>query len=321
MLKNLIRILSAAALVLAFTACPTEPPAVDAPAAPETKTAVDLATLTSVFDVAGKTAATVSYIYDEDTSDASSVPSYAMSQFLTKTAVNAKVDPAETTVDYRTMFTYNILAADGYSFLTKSNPLLDSAQMLTGHYLYDTGETDGSFTTALKSGNDPRSYFPSLDIVKGYDIKGAKDIKLFRTIRITAGDAVQNVLTDSFIAADLSWFKIKSGAETEMTNKAVALEGFFYDYFVANDTKDRTTAKYLVKCADYDAADEYTFEELTYEQLKASYFMPGTKTMAADSEYEDLLVIMTGTAADGTSPSNDNSKLRLKRPVEIVVSW
>ncbi|MBI9109105.1 MAG: hypothetical protein JEZ04_20340 [Spirochaetales bacterium] len=315
MLKNLIKGIAACALIISFAACDQNPPAPEAyPGEPTTKTAVAFETLTSVFDLSGKTTEKVTYYYDkDDPSLTCDVAGYKMELFLSKTTVNAKVDPSETTTDFRSMFNYNIVASDSYSFLDKEK-LLDLTQMLTGHYL-DT------FDTPSKTGNDPRSYFQSTDIVKGYDIKDAKDIALYRAVKITNGETSFNFPTDSLVAADLPWVKIKNGEETPLTNKAVAIESILYTFFTAQTDKDRKDALYTVKCADYAADDEYSFEVLTYDQLKTAYFMPATKTFAADSEYEDLLVVMNKTAADGKTPANDDSALRLKMPVEIVVIW
>ncbi len=315
MLKNLIKLIAAAALVISFAAC-TETPSADAPTS---KTAAAFSTLSSVFDVTGKTAADVSYIYDEDTSATATVPGYDMGDFLTLAAVNALVDPEETTIDYRSMFCYNIAGAAGYSFLN-NNSQLDLATMLTGKYLYDSADADGKI---LVDGDrkDARNYFPSLDIIKGYDIKTARDIELYRAIKVsTTGVTSSNVITDSFATTELSWVKIKNDTEFANTNTAVAAESLLYEFFTAN-TGDKTTATYLVKCADYAADDDFTFEELTYEQLASAYFMPANETLAADGAYEDLLVVMNGTAADGTTPSNSSSSLRLKMPVEIVVTF
>jgi hypothetical protein len=317
MLKNLLKGIAAVALIVSFAACNTSFPA------PITQKAVAYNTLTSVFDVTGKTAGTVSYIYDEDTSAEEIVACYDMDLFLTKTNVNALVNASETVVDYRSMFSYDVIASDGYSFLTR-NSTLCLTDMLSGKYLYDTAGTDGNFTAGGED-KSPRVYFPALDIVKGYDIKDAKDIKLYRAVKISVTGRTDSstVLTDSITAADLSWVKIKNDTEYENTNKSVAVENLLYDFFVANEDgyQDRRDATYLVKCADYDAADEMTFESLTYKQLQAGYFIPSSKTITDDGEYEDLLVVMTGTAADGTSPSNDDSSLRLKNPVEITVTW
>lgn len=130
------------------------------------------------------------------------------------------------------------------------------------------------------------------------------------------------MLTDSFVTETLEWVKYRGDDPSNESNSAVALEDLLYEFFQANESSSspRANATYLVKCADYDAADDFTFEELTYEQLANAYFMPGTATMDADGEYEDQIVVMTGETEDG-KPSNDESSLRLKLPVTIEVTW
>ena len=315
--KFIVLLAAAASLLFIITACDnngdTTVPA------PSTKTAAAFDSLDSVFDVSAKTPADVDYYYDSEAPTLyESVPGYALSDFLTLAAVNALVDPAETTLDYRKLFCYDVVASDGYSFLTR-NSALDLDSMLTGEYLYDVSDASGRITVDGEL-VDCRTYFPSTDIAKGYDIKNPEDISLYRAIKVsTSGADSINVLTDSFVTSSLTWVKISS-TESSNTNDVVAAADLLYDFFTAS-SGDKTTATYLVKCADYDATDAYTYEELTYAQLQAAYFVIGTKTIAADSEYEDQLIVMNTTAADGTTPANDDSALRLKMPVEIAVSW
>lgn len=198
MFKNLIRLITAAALVMSFAACTD---ATDN--GPSTQDATAFGTLSDVFDVTGKTPSTVSYHYDsEDDTLSADVPGYDMGDFLTLTAVNAKVDASQTDVDYRKLFCYNIVAEDDYSFLTK-NSVLSLANMLTGKYLYDAEYTDGEILVDGER-KDPRNYFPSTDIAKGYDIKTAEDIELYRAITISLGSTDTVVITSEYVTTELS---------------------------------------------------------------------------------------------------------------------
>ena len=323
MKKNLTKIIALFAVLsvaMAFTACTENTTTGDT--GPQTQTATAYDTLDSVFDVTDKTPADVEYLYDEDNTLYETVPGYDLGDFLTLTAVNGLVDPAEAETDYRTMFCYDVAASDGYTYMDENKLLLDLDTMLTGKYLYDTKDDSGQITVAgvLK---DCRVHFPSTDIAKGYDTKKPQDIDLYRAIKISTtvtGVESSNVLTDSFVSSSLNWVKIETdSSETANTNDAIAAENFVYDFFVAN-SGDKTTATYLVKCADYDEDDDHTFEELTYTQLQSAYFFPANETLAADGAYEDLIVVMNKTAADGTTPANSSGSLRLKMPVEIEIS-
>lgn len=129
MLKKTTFTLVFLSLLLVLAGCPdpggSEPTTQD-------PTAFD--TLEAVFDLTGKTAETVSYVYDSDTGDTVDVDGYGLDLFVTQTAVNALVDPAETTLDFRSMFAYNVVAADDYGFMTRGDALGWSV-LETGYYL------------------------------------------------------------------------------------------------------------------------------------------------------------------------------------------
>ncbi|MDD4310014.1 MAG: hypothetical protein PHO32_06500 [Candidatus Cloacimonetes bacterium] len=97
---------------------------------------------------------------------------YKLHQFITKSAVNALVDPAAPdTVDYRGLFAYEIVASDGYSPRSSSNAGYDLPwQTFKDGYVVPTDEG--------------KTWFPNANLPGAFKVKYANLFRLYRKVDV-----------------------------------------------------------------------------------------------------------------------------------------
>lgn len=311
----LLGILAAGFMLFVFAGCA---PGVDSLYNEENATA--FATLGSAdataFDVKGLTTEAMDYRYDkEDTSKTVSVDGYKLSGIITADEVEAKAVAAPEGDDLRPIFSYDIYGDDGYN----RGPVSWKYVGGSGYYLYDPAGTDGAFTYTDPDDSstvekDPRvAYDLSLDVISsGYYIKFPQTVKLFRSVSVTIGSGTPTLLhISAFTTEEVTWSYEKGGETTESTDNAVPLSNIVKYFEDTGALSDADTKTYQLRCFDYDAADDFTYEDLTYADLANAYFI--FKVDADGYISDDKAVIL-----DENNQANDGQK-RPKYVTDIVV--
>jgi len=133
-------------------------------------------------DVTGLTATDVDY-------DGVTTTGYSLDQFVPLTDLGLD---AEELVEYN----FQIVAEDGYTSRTSSFTTWDLTweQFESGYYLSEIAA--------------PRIYFPSDDIVSGYNVKGPSYVNMYRTIMVTGDDGLVTPFEVSqYEVSDVSYFE------------------------------------------------------------------------------------------------------------------
>ena len=227
----------------------------------------------------------VAYQSESITADGSSADGYSLAQFVDMDTVNSHVglDGA----DGRVLFTYEMLADDGYSAGG-----LTWDQLSSGY---------------LVPSSDYKAYFPGDDIPGNYAVKYLASIRLYRKIDVVKANGTSVSVEVGTLTLESVTYMNTKGTETNIDD-GVSLTAFI--------TEDITTSpgdySYKLVCADsYVSSDSSnTFDWAT---IQMSYWIPGSdKAVFLDADGNQIfksikLVQSIELLGDGTEePADDN---------------
>ena len=162
---------------------------------------------------------------DDDDNTPVEVMGYKLQQFVDKGVVNLLVDSAAPdTVDYRNLFAYQIIGADGF------NPRQGS-----------TGGYDLSWPTFkdgyLVPSQDGKTLFPNTpDLPGAYKVRNAAEFKLYRKVDVSAGRGSKQIeLWGLPIHTDILNWNSEAESSVKLSDLLGGIAAYDSVKFVAND--------------------------------------------------------------------------------------
>jgi len=224
---------------------------------------------------------------------------YSLDQFVPKSTINALVDLDEESGDARNLFAYNVVATDAFSFRDKSDFDLNWTDFSSGYYLSDHLETPVSF--------------PSEEILKSFDVKGATTINLYRKVdfKTTDGTTIM-VEIGAFTTSTINyqnWRQTDNNADA-----GFAFSELIYDYITT------TPESYSYKITTVDnyvgEGDDYISDNIvTWEIAQNAYFLPSS----GEGE-EAKIIFLNADATETTYATQAYKNIKYPQIIELISS-
>jgi len=299
--KTFLMMLLAGLVCLSFVSC--EDDSDDEVAETVTYDAPDLATtadktIENAFsDLTGKTT-NDNVVHNDGTTHTG----YCLNQFVSKSEINELVGlDADATEDARDLFAVNITAGDGYAFRTKSEFDLSWGQFKEGYYLSAHDEVPVTF--------------PSEEISKKFDIKGANKIELFRKLDIKKTDGTTVIVeVRAFAGETINYRNWKDNEDNQDTG--FKLSEVIYDYI----TTEKSSFNYKISTIDSfipeEGSEDYLADNTAnWETLQNAYLLFPAEE---GDEYKIIFLNEDDNTTDTTYPTQKYKNLKYPQTIELI---